>query len=132
MHMKKPIEWRSAFNTGIASVDHEHRELVELVNKIHAQLREGSPAELVEARLGELHDSIAAHFALEERIMRDCKYAGYEPHKEDHERLLDDIRDIMESQTADPAAVLAERLAAWFGVHFSTLDAEFHRLMDHR
>lgn len=125
------IEWRADFNTGIASVDHEHRELVALVNHVHAQLREGDPPDQVEARLGELHDAIAAHFALEERIMREHKYAGYAPHKEDHERLLDEIRDIMDSQIANPAAILAERLAAWFGRHFGTLDAELHRLIDH-
>lgn len=125
------IEWRADFNTGIASVDHEHRELVALVNRIHAQLRDGDRPDQVEARLGELHDAIAAHFALEERIMREHRYAGYAPHKEDHERLLDDIRDIMESQVADPAAVLAERLVGWFGRHFRTLDADLHRLIDH-
>ena len=127
----EPIVWRDDFSTGIASVDHEHRELVELVNHIHARFCEGGPPDVVQARLGELHDAIAAHFALEERIMRERHYAGYAVHKEDHERLLDDIRDIMESHVADPAAFLAERLVTWFGRHFSTLDAELHRLIDH-
>jgi len=126
-----PIEWREQFSTGIASVDHEHRELVALVNHVRAQLVAGSPADIVQARLGELHDAIAAHFALEERIMRERRYGGYAPHKEDHERLLDDIRDIMESHVADPAALLAERLASWFGTHFRTFDAELHRIIDH-
>lgn len=125
------IPWRADFSTGIPSVDHEHQELIALVNETHAQLAQGAPADVVEARLGELHDAIASHFALEERIMRNHRYPGYAPHKEDHERLLDDIRDIMESHLADPATALADRLAAWFGRHFRTLDAELHRLIDH-
>ena len=27
------IEWHAEFNTGVAEVDHEHRELVDLINK---------------------------------------------------------------------------------------------------
>lgn len=125
----KTIEWRDEFGTGIASVDHEHRELVELVNDIHGQLVRGGAPEVIASHLGELHDAIAAHFALEERIMRERRYVDYVPHKEDHERLLDDIRDIMETHAADPAAILADRLVAWFGRHFRTLDAELHRLI---
>ena len=36
------------------------------------------------------------HFALEERIMRDSGYSEYEDHKDDHEELLDEIRDLMD------------------------------------
>jgi len=46
--------------------------------------------------LGELYARIAAHFALKEKIMRDNGYDEYHDHKADHERLLDDIRDLMD------------------------------------
>lgn len=123
------IDWRDEFATGIPSVDHEHRELIAQVNRIHADLLAGAAAAGIDAVLAELHDAIAAHFALEERIMRDHAYAGYGPHKEDHERLLDDIRDIMDSHGANPAEALAEGLAEWFGRHFRTLDVDLHRLL---
>ncbi|MCX7384773.1 MAG: hemerythrin domain-containing protein [Alphaproteobacteria bacterium] len=122
------IVWRDDFNTGIAAVDHEHRELIGLINGIHADLCVGRTS--ADALLGHLHDAIAAHFALEERIMRVHAYGGYAPHKEDHERLLDDIRDIMDHHAARPdQARLGARLAAWFSHHFRTLDADLHRLL---
>lgn len=124
------IQWRPDFATGIASVDHEHQELVAQVNAIVAALENAADATAVEAALADLHDAISAHFALEERIMRDHAYAGYRPHKDDHERLLDDIRDVMEDQRADPAGHLAPRLQTWFARHFATLDADLHRLLD--
>ena len=62
--------------------------------------------------------------------MRDHAYAGFPAHKVDHERLLDEIRDIMEDHEhgrfSDVAATLAARLEIWFSRHFQTLDAQLH------
>ena len=50
-------------------------------------------------------------------------------HKVDHERLLDEIRDIMDDfddhETA--SAQLGARLEAWFSRHFETHDACLHK-----
>ena len=123
------LHWRDAFNIGIPSVDYEHRHLFAIINALHDKLRAGD-ASATEVFLAALHDRIAAHFALEERVMRDRGYRGYAEHKADHERLLDEIRDLMEEQRAgdyrDAADRLSERLERWFSVHFGTLDIRFH------
>ncbi len=67
--------------------------------------------------------------------MREHGYDQLTQHKADHERLLDEIRDIMDSveddQNIDDKA-LGERLEAWFARHFETHDARLHqRLGDH-
>jgi hemerythrin len=62
--------------------------------------------------------------------MQASRYPGYPAHKADHERLLDEIRDIMDEHDdgliADPAATLRPRLEAWFMRHFQTEDARLH------
>jgi hemerythrin-like metal-binding protein len=123
------IEWRDAYRTGIASVDHEHAELIVLLNLLHAELvRPDGGA--VGRFLGELHDAIASHFALEEAVMRESGYPGFARHKADHERLLDEIRDLMEEQhaavDADLAGNLTPRLERWFMNHFHEEDARLH------
>lgn len=123
------IEWRDAFRTGIPAVDYEHAELIALLNHIHAQAAQRD-AQAVGACLGQLHDAIAAHFALEETTMRAAGYAGLDRHKADHERLLDEVRDLMEEQYApggaDPADWLSSRLEQWFMRHFHHEDARLH------
>jgi len=127
------IEWQNKFNTGIPAVDFEHKELVKLVNEALQRLEKIEMRDKAAETLGEIHAKIAAHFALEERIMRDVRYLGYGNHKADHENLLDDIRDIMDMHAADlpieHAAALAERLSEWFTRHFRTEDAKFHTYM---
>jgi hemerythrin len=125
------IEWRDDFNIGIGSIDYEHRELIGLINMIFERLEAGGDPEEVAGDLGEVHARIAAHFALEERIMRERKYDQFSDHKTDHERLLDDIRNIMDAYEAGTYAAqreaFAERLEDWFVVHFKTRDARLHR-----
>ncbi len=124
------IEWRDAFSVGLPEVDHEHREMIEMINSLQLEAEACTGIENVLGALGEIHARISAHFALEEKCMSSLGYEGYPEHKADHERLLDDIRDIMDEVDVtgryDPA-VLNERLSEWFVGHFSTLDARFHR-----
>ena len=125
------IEWREEFETGIPDVDHEHRELVDLINSLHDRIGERADRETVSAFLGEVFARISAHFALEETIMRKHGYDEYEAHKAEHERLLDDIRDIMDDYEAgvyeDFEDRLASRVRDWFVNHFKTKDARLHK-----
>ncbi len=129
------IEWKDEFKTGVASVDHEHAELIALLNDLHANLNAaaGSNQETVSAFLGEVYAKIAAHFALEESTMRARNYDQFADHKADHEALLDDIRDIMDdfdrNAYFDYEEALAEHLRDWFTNHFQTKDARLHKLL---
>ena len=127
------IEWRKEFETGVAEVDHEHKELVELLNELHAKLGAGASREEVSAFLGEVFSKISAHFALEETVMRKHQYDEYLEHKTDHEKLLDDLRDIMDKVEAgeflDYETALGQAVRDWFVDHFKTRDARLHRLL---
>ena len=124
------IEWKDQYSLGVAEVDHEHRELVELINELYRNLGDEHSEVAVADFLGELYARIAAHFALEEKIMRDSEYDEYEDHKADHERLLDGIRDLMDDYE-DGVYVDVERfgkrLDEWFSEHFRTRDARLHK-----
>jgi len=125
------IEWRKEFETGVPDVDHEHKELVDLINTLHAEIEGGAGQERVHDFLGEVFAKIAAHFALEESIMRKHSYDEYEAHKAEHERLLDDLRDIMDEAEAgspeDYRAALSGTVRDWFVNHFKSKDARLHK-----
>ena len=80
--------------------------------------------------LGEIFAQISAHFALEEKYMRDTRYPLLNEHKSDHETLLDDLRDIMDLVDVDgnyDELVLSDDLQRWFTEHFRTHDAKLHK-----
>ena len=125
------IQWRKEFETGVAEVDHEHQELIGLINELHEQIGADAARETVSDFLGEVFAKISAHFALEETVMRKHDYDEYADHKADHEKLLDDLRDIMDDFEADAGADYKKALGAavrdWFVNHFKTKDARLHK-----
>ena len=127
------IEWREEFETGLAEVDFEHRQLVDLINALHGEIEADAGKQRIAAFLGEVFARIAAHFALEETVMRKHGYDDYAAHKAEHEALLDEIRDIMDAfeagATGEYRAALGETVRAWFVNHFKTRDAHLHRML---
>ena len=128
------IEWCNDFKIGIEEVDFEHQDLVELINESYRAAKDENSTTDIMDFLGDIFSQISAHFALEEKVMRDMNYDQYEDHKDDHERLLDSIRDIMDDYmdvSAMDEEQFGERLNKWFTQHFSTMDARMHKFLHH-
>ena len=129
------LQWKPAYTLGVPSVDHEHRELISLINDVYGHLDSDSDPDGIEACLEDIYAAISSHFALEERHMREARYEEYDAHKDEHEELLDQLRDMMDLFIDDPGSgekLLQTRLADWFGGHFATFDARLHlKLGDH-
>lgn len=126
------LEWRDSFSVGVPAVDHEHQELIESINRLNDIAVAGGEAERVIAVLGDIYAQISAHFALEERVMREANYDGLTAHKAEHEALLDGLLDIMDNIEDDGSydeQVLGTKLDEWFSVHFRTQDARLHGLL---
>jgi hemerythrin len=125
------LQWKDRYSVGIEAVDHEHKALIDLINRLHAEWLKAGARDSVESFFGDLYRGISAHFALEERFMRERGYDQLAAHKRDHERLLDEIRDIMDDFVDEErtASALSGRLEAWFARHFETHDARLHRAL---
>lgn len=125
------LQWKDQYSVGISAVDYEHKELIDLINRLHDELIAGDKKLSASAFFGDLFRGISAHFALEERFMRERRYDQLIQHKADHERLLDEIRDIMDEFEEREVASdeLRARLDAWFSRHFETHDARLHKAL---
>lgn len=127
------IDWDEKFSVGVAAVDHEHRELIGLVNEAYDQFMRPGAKDAALDFLGEIYARISAHFALEEKLMRAKNYGQYAEHKADHERLLDEIRDIMDDYEDEEyfgEEQFAQQLRSWFMEHFRIHDARLHQGLD--
>lgn len=123
------IKWLPEYAVGVAAIDFEHRDLIELINALYEQHCTSANADTTAGFLGEVYAKISAHFALEEKVMRDRDYDEYEDHKAEHERLLDEIAEIIDDFDAGgnfSPDTLASALSDWFSEHFRTKDARLH------
>ena len=123
------ITWRDEFSVGVDAVDHEHREMIDLINALDEAMEKEADHNAIVGTLGEIYARIAAHFALEEKVMRDARYSALASHKQDHEVLLDELLDVIDSVDADgryDRVDLSRTLDLWFSDHFRTHDAKLH------
>jgi len=128
------LQWKKEYSVGIESMDDEHREMITLINSTYDKLGSDADSDQIDDCLAEIFNTISMHFALEERLMRKAGYAEFEAHKNDHEELLDQLRDLMDDFYTDPATgakQLQQSLSDWFAGHFSTFDARLHGLLEH-
>ncbi len=125
------IKWSNDYATGIAGIDSEHEELIAMINSFYSkQTLSFDKDELINI-LNNIYGAIHAHFMLEEKIMIKRAFDQYEEHKNDHARLLDDIRDItleLEQTSGFVEQNLKMKLNDWFLTHFKTFDARLHNL----
>lgn len=129
------IQWRKDFETGFPGIDFEHQTLIEAINDLHARIdQDGDGVDAIH-RISEIHALVEAHFALEERIMREEGFERYPEHKADHANLLDEILDIADAlrqgREMDLEKALGERVRDWFTTHFATFDRDFHMWEQH-
>lgn len=96
----KLVKWDPAFETGDATVDHQHQRLFELINDLHEAVRDKRGDQLVRRTLDELAWYTAEHFAAEEALMDRFEYPAAPRHRKIHGDLLDRL----EAVRADHAA----------------------------
>ena len=89
------IEWDDSFLIGIKELDHEHKVLINDINRLHGELVRQDKKSEIEKCLGDIYARMQAHFALEEHVMKEHKYGFFEEHKREHERLLDGYTEYM-------------------------------------
>jgi hemerythrin-like metal-binding protein len=118
----KAFLWNERFETGIESVDAQHRGLVEVVNRLGAMLIDGSATEAaLGATFGELAKYALRHFADEERLMAeaglDSRHAA--AHCQQHQQFVEQLGDLWKGRAGldKSAEVLHGFLSSWLTFH---------------
>jgi len=124
--------------TGDQVIDPEHDLQLQLIDSLAESLENGgefSPARYVLDQFIEFSDM---HFLSEQLVMRLHNYPGYEPHLEEHTRLLKKVREIRNTVICGDQKLgreLVEGLREWLLNHIATKDVafgEFLRLKEGR
>ena len=89
------IKWDDSFLIGIKELDHEHKVLINDINRLHGELARHDQKSEIEKCLGDIYARMQAHFALEEHVMKEHKYKFFDEHKREHEKLLDGYTEYM-------------------------------------
>ena len=83
--------WDKKFELGIASIDLQHKKLVELVNKLYEAMQSGKGITVLGEILKELADYTVYHFGHEEKIFQSTLYPQASTHALEHKALTDKV-----------------------------------------
>jgi hemerythrin len=93
------LQWRLDYSIGIQEIDNQHRELIQLINDLLKICREDTTDENYESfnrLVAIILEHFHKHFEAEEKLMLEKKYPRYEEHKKRHDKLIEDIKKMMD------------------------------------
>lgn len=121
------ITWNDNFSVGIRQFDDEHKELIEIINKLYMAMKNGNSKAVMSETLEKLIKHILKHFANEEQLMLRKKYPFYEEHKRDHDEFSHKITEYkkLHQQKILHATQLMRVLRNWIINHICEKDRKY-------
>jgi hemerythrin-like metal-binding protein len=127
MKVKPPgpfLEWEDRYAVGVAVIDGQHREMLDLVNQLFAGIQSGRDREELVETLRELVRATEHNFATEERLMQEHGLAlGH--HQEEHRRALQAIQRFDVPLDASGLGATGRFLREWLLGHIDEDDRPF-------
>lgn len=120
--------WNEHFNTGLITVDKQHKKLVQILNSLASHIAYNSNEDDLNTIFEELTNYTIYHFETEETIWH--KYLPNDPldkdHQAIHQQFVDTIIKLKKEQKTRPLIELAEEalgfLARWLASHILETD----------
>lgn len=122
------ITWSDSFNTTIEEIDNQHRQIVDYINRLDDARQLGDPKVIAQVIDG-LTDYTLSHFAFEECLMEDAKYAFVKPHQSIHQSFIKRVNTFKDRFKAgeDITEEFQNLLKVWLIQHIQRDDAAYVR-----
>lgn len=126
--MSESFIWdQGSLGINIQEMDAEHRQLVDLMNRLHQLYDAGAPTDAQGKAFAALANFTERHFQHEEGYMRSIGYAGLIVHQGVHRHLLDKLNDHARAfkQTGRFGDDLFVFLHMWLRAHICGIDTKY-------
>ncbi len=124
------MPWTDALAVGHPRIDADHRHLVDLGNRLHKAVSDGSARSVIGGVLTELVEYTVAHFGREETLMDLSGYPGTAEHKKEHAALIKTVSELANDFARNKASVTTdtmEFLRGWLVHHIGESDLALAR-----
>ncbi len=128
------IEWDGSIAIGIASIDQDHKKLVDLLNELFAAGFAAMGPEMIDKILADLLDYTKYHFEREEALLAEVKYSKLDGHKAEHQNMIRRLQQIIREReqkgaTHDLSNDTLKFLSHWLTDHIKAEDKEFGAIL---
>jgi hemerythrin-like metal-binding protein len=122
------LTWSTKYSVGVQALDDQHKGLLRVLNALHAGMMKGQAQSVAGPLLDTLMAGARQHFALEERMMSEAKYAGLAQHRAKHQELIGKLANFMARYRNCDSTMyvqLLNFLRDWFNDHMQKEDQEY-------
>jgi hemerythrin len=128
------ITWtKEQYGTNVVVCDEEHKVLFDKLNKLYDLATGGADRAAIGAQLDDLIGCVVGHFATEQRLMQEKNYAGYERHKDEHDKLIAIAADLQAKFHRGEADITEETgafLKGWLADHIPNFDMAYEAALN--
>ncbi|MDD2279402.1 MAG: bacteriohemerythrin [Bacteroidales bacterium] len=122
------LMWQSKYETGIESVDNDHRRLVSMIEDLYSAMSKGEAKEVINDIVKGLTDYAVVHFNREEELMESIGFADLEDHREIHQGFAKKVNSFQEMLASGQQNISVEVVAFlrdWLINHIQKTDMQF-------
>jgi hemerythrin len=121
------LAWKEEFSVGGALMDDDHRQLLEIIGRLHEALSCGAERGVPLTICDELIVHTLEHFEHEERWFDNLRYPRAAEHRRMHDKLKQRIVDYRAQLCAEPPPALEqfELFTDWLAHHISGEDRSY-------
>lgn len=130
------LAWMEEFNVGIASIDEQHRQLVEIINQLDEAVAIGSEQKHIAELMTALINYAEYHFKHEEDLMASVDYdrKNFAEHRNQHQDFTAQIHRAQQIAVTNPESItrsLLDFLVDWLCSHILGVDKKMAMAINH-
>ena len=119
------VEWSDALSVGVPAMDAHHKRLVDLINKLHAAMKDGRGSAVIGSVLDELFEYTQYHFSAEEKLMSKHRCSGLDEQKTAHAGFVSALEKLRGEFASGQTSLSVEALSLlkdWLVKHIQRKD----------
>ena len=129
------LQWEPRLAVGVASIDSQHKQLIDALNGLLAAMASSRGKEEVGKLLKFLGDYTVTHFADEERLMAKARYPQADAHKREHEAFIIEFKELAaDFAKSGPSTSLTLKLngkvCEWLRQHIAVTDKDLAAVLN--
>ncbi|MBU0961089.1 MAG: hemerythrin family protein, partial [Proteobacteria bacterium] len=122
------VKWRESYETGVASMDNQHKTLLDLINQLYPIVRDHRGQEEISKIVDACLSYAKKHLGDEEQLLLDNNFPGLQEQLDHHAQFTETVNTFAKQLTDSPDTVVPELYAylrTWWISHIVGIDKKY-------